>query len=137
LAVKSTGYLVSVPTWIKYLLFQIPGWVIAAIVLTVLWHWQLFPYWLALLCFAAWVVKDMLLYPLCRNAYESDGKSGAQRLVGMHGVAAEDLKPEGYVRIRGELWQAVAEPAGQFIAAGTRVEIVDSRGMEVFVRAVE
>ncbi len=128
---------ISMPTWVKYLLFQIPGWVIAAIVLTALWHWKLLPAWLALLCFGGFMLKDFVLYPLTRKAYEADSKTGAQALVGMKGVAVEELTPQGYVRIRGELWQAVADPASHFIAAGTEVEIIRAEGMEVFVRALD
>jgi len=46
------------------------------------------------------------------------------------------LAPEGYVRIRGELWRAVSEPADQMIFAGTQVEILSAEGMRVYVRPI-
>ncbi len=124
-------------TWKKYLLLQIPGWLATATVLSVLWHWQLLPRWLALLCFFAWLVKDLILYPLLRHAYEDGAKTGSAALIGAHGIAQGDLNPSGYVRVRGELWLAVALPADQVVASGTDVEIVNAEGMKVFVRAVE
>jgi membrane protein implicated in regulation of membrane protease activity len=120
---------------IKYLLFQIPGWIITAIVLLMLLHWEFIPKWLAVLCFVAWLLKDLLLYPFLRRAYEP-GVTGSARLVGSKGIAEGDLTPTGYIRVRGELWRAVASPADQVVRSGTEVEIVRAERMEVFVRAV-
>jgi membrane protein implicated in regulation of membrane protease activity len=120
---------------IKYLLFQIPGWIITAIVLLILLHWEFIPKWLAVLCFVAWLLKDLLLYPFLRRAYEP-GVTGSARLVGSRGVAEGDLAPTGYIRVRGELWRAVVSPADNVIRSGTEVEVVSADRMEVFVRAV-
>jgi membrane protein implicated in regulation of membrane protease activity len=120
---------------IKYLLFQIPGWIITAIVLMILLHWEFIPKWLAVLCFVASLLKDLLLYPFLRRAYEP-GVTGSARLVGSRGVAEGDLAPTGYIRVRGELWRAVVSPADNVIRSGTEVEVVSADRMEVFVRAV-
>lgn len=120
---------------IKYLLFQIPGWIITAIALLMLLHWKFIPKWLAVLCFVAWLLKDLLLYPFLRRAYEP-GVTGSARLVGSRGVAEGDLAPTGYIRVRGELWRAVVSPADNVIRSGTEVEVVSADRMEVFVRAV-
>lgn len=123
-------------TWKKYLLLQIPGWLATATVVTVLWHWQLLPPWLALLCFFAWLIKDLILYPLLRHAYEDGVKTGSAALVGARGVAQGELNPSGYVRIRGELWRAVAIAADHAVAPGAEVEVVNAERMTVFVRPV-
>jgi membrane protein implicated in regulation of membrane protease activity len=125
-----------VSTPLKYLVFQIPGWMITAAILRSLWHWQLIPKWLAVLGFFAWVLKDLLLYPFLRPAYETDVKTGSAALIGARGVAEETLAPHGYIRVRGELWRAVATPADQVVNAGTEVEIVGADGMRVFVRPI-
>ena len=122
--------------WIKYLLFQIPGWIIAAAVLAVLVHWESLPRWLAVLCFLGWLLKDLVVYPFFRRAYEP-AVTGSARLVGSKGIAEGDLTPTGYIRVRGELWRAVVRPAGQVVKSGTEVEIVSAERMEVFVRAVD
>ena len=123
------------PPPIKYLLFQIPGWILSAIVLMLLWHWKFIPQWLAVLCFVGWLLKDLLLYPFFRRAYEP-GVTGSARLVGSRGIAQGDLAPTGYIRVRGELWRAVVSPADQVVRSGSEVEIVSAERMEVFVRAV-
>jgi membrane-bound serine protease (ClpP class) len=125
-----------VSPWLKYLIFQIPGWLIAAAVMTGLWHWQFIPKWLAVLGFFGWVAKDLLLYPFLRRAYESDVKTGSAELVGARGIAEEELAPAGYVRVRGELWRATVSPPDGVVSAGAEVEIVRADGMRIFVRAV-
>ncbi|HEX9787695.1 MAG TPA: NfeD family protein, partial [Candidatus Binatia bacterium] len=119
-----------------YLLFQIPGWMITATVLAILWHWQFIPRWLAVAGFFGWLLKDLLLYPFLRRAYETDVKAGSAALVGAKGVAEEELAPHGYIRVRGELWRAVASPPDQVVNAGAVVEIVGADGMRVFVRPI-
>ena len=123
------------PPQIKYLLFQIPGWIISALVLMLLWHWEFIPKWLAVLCFFGWLLKDLLLYPFFRRAYEP-GVTGSARLVGSRGIAQGDLAPTGYIRVRGELWRAAVRPADQVVRSGAEVEIVSAERMEVFVRVV-
>ena len=99
-------------------------------------RWQWMPTWLAIVCFCGWVLKDLLLYRFFRRAYEPD-LTGAARLIGTRGVAEGDLAPHGYIRVRGELWRAVAGPAGIVVKAGTEVEIVSTERMEVFVRVID
>jgi len=127
----------AVSTWLRYLLFQIPGWLLAAGVALALWRWEFLPPWLCIAGFCAWVLKDLALYPLLRRVYEIDRKTGAQTLIGARGFAQEDLAPSGFVRVRGELWSATALPSERAIAAGTEVEIVGAERMIVIVRAVD
>jgi membrane protein implicated in regulation of membrane protease activity len=117
-------------------LFQIPGWIITATIFISLSHWQWIPKWLALICFVGWLLKDLLLYPFFRRAYEP-GVTGSARLVGARGVAEGDLAPNGYIRVRGELWRAVVSPADGVVRSGAEVEIVSAERMEVFVRAID
>ena len=124
------------PTAVRYLLFQIPGWIIAAGVLAGLEYWEFFPSWLSRLCFSGWVLKDLILYPITRTAYERGNKTGTEALVGKRGVAQGNLAPEGYVRIRGELWHAVTNPQDHGIASGTEVEVLSAKDMRVLVRPV-
>ncbi|HEY7219415.1 MAG TPA: NfeD family protein [Candidatus Binatia bacterium] len=122
-------------TWRRYLLFQIPGWLITGLIVVGLWNWRYLPDSLAVVLFIGWVGKDLLLYPFLRRAYELDAKTGSQGLVGVRGVAQDHLNPCGYVRVRGELWNAVANPVDQVILAGAEVEVVSADGMQVMVVA--
>jgi membrane protein implicated in regulation of membrane protease activity len=126
-----------VSTWLRYLLFQIPGWLVAAGVALALWRWGFVAPWLCLACLCAWVLKDLALYPVLRRVYETDRRTGAQALVGACGHAQEDLAPSGFVRVRGELWRATALSTERPISAGTEVEIVGAERMSVIVRPID
>jgi membrane protein implicated in regulation of membrane protease activity len=122
------------PTFLRYLFFQIPGWAIGAVVAVGLTHWNIIPSWVAALGFFGLVLKDLVFYPLLRSAYETKISSGSAALVGRKGIAQDDLAPEGYVKINLELWRAVIEPASEDIASGTEVEVVGAEGMRLIVR---
>jgi membrane-bound ClpP family serine protease len=112
-------------TFAKYLLFEIPQWFLLAFILWVLVETAGLPPWAAQGFFVVWVFKDLALFPLVRNAYENDAKTGAQ----------ERLDPEGFVRIHGVLWKARAEPADQPINRDSVVTVCAARGLTLIVRA--
>ncbi len=123
------------PFW-RYTAFQIPGWILATA-----GGWWLYtslrvPMWVAGGVLVAWVIKDMVLYPLLRSAYEVDDTRPIERLVGRPGTTAERLAPRGYVRVRGELWRAEAEGVSA-VEADTAVEVVDTEGMMLKVRPLD
>ena len=123
-------------TWCRYLVFQIPEWLITGVIALALWRWQIVPLWLSAIGVVAWVIKDLVLYRYVRSAFERDHRVGAALLIGHKGIASGKLAPNGYVRVRGELWRAVARQDEPEIAAGTMVEIVAADGMEVVVRPI-
>lgn len=125
----------ALATWKKYALFQVPGWVGAAIVLLGLMEWFNLSPWAALGLFSLWVIKDIVLYPIVRTAYESDVKTGVEQLVGENGVAQGRLNPHGMVRVRGELWRAEAEPEGQAIEPNSEIKVTAARGLTLIVSA--
>jgi membrane protein implicated in regulation of membrane protease activity len=56
--------------------------------------------------------------------------TGHEALVGRKGTATSDLDPKGHVRVRGELWTAVApEP----ISAGTPIVVTGLDGIKLLV----
>ena len=122
-------------TFTRYLLFQLPGWVLAAIILAGLRYGVGMPSWAALGLFFLWVIKDLVMYPLLRTAYESGAKTGSEQLIGARGIAQDELAPHGYIRVRGELWRAEANPIDTAIPAGSRVKVVAAKGMTLTVKA--
>ena len=122
-------------TWVRYLLFQIPGWLIAAVVLYALRYQIGLPVKLAAGLFFLWVVKDLVLYPLLRRSYERTTKTGTEQLVDLRGVAQNRIDPRGHIRVRGEIWSAEVEPGGAAIAAGTNVRILAAERMTLIVEA--
>lgn len=121
-------------TLTKYLLLQVPGWVLAVAVLIGLRYWIGIPRWVAFGLFSLWVVKDLIMYPLLRTAYESGVKTGVDELIGARGMAQEELAPRGYVRVRGELWRAEIDPNDKPISAGSPIRILAAQGMTLIVK---
>lgn len=92
----------------------------------------LFLPWTTALAIAAPVLGAAVLLVWCGwRALRRRAVTGLEALVGGQGEAATDLKPEGLVRLRGELWTAEArEP----VARGGRIEGVGVRGTKVVVQ---
>ena len=67
------------------------------------------------------------------RAHRRRPTTGREGLVGGRGVAKTDLKPEGVVEIRGELWNAVAE---ETIKAGEKIQVEDVERMQVKVKKI-
>jgi membrane protein implicated in regulation of membrane protease activity len=117
----------------KYFLIQIPGWIVAAILL--FWGWRLtwVPAQWALGIFAVWVAKDYIIYPLVRIGYEMNTKTVIEHLIGQRGIAKEILNPKGYVEVRGELWQAEIGTGKEAIPSGRSIIVTTVRGSRLIV----
>jgi membrane-bound ClpP family serine protease len=111
-------------TFARYLMFEIPGWVVAAVVLTLLVRAEQLPERTAWILFALFVAKDFALYPLLRVGYQPSAPDGASSLVGALGTARERLDPEGWVRVGAELWRAELAHGQAPVEAGTAVRVV-------------
>jgi membrane protein implicated in regulation of membrane protease activity len=121
----------------KYLLIQIPGWIVVGGGLWLLGWWGVLPRWMLFALFFLWVIKDLMLYPLVRKANAPVGRTGGQRLIGAEGVAEERLAPSGYVRVGAERWRAEALESDEPIAAGSRVRVEAVRGLTLLIRPRE
>jgi membrane-bound serine protease (ClpP class) len=117
----------------RYVLLQVPGWLLAGIILYALEQRFDLPPWTVIGVMAVLVIKDFVLYPFLRRSYETQVKSGVEALVGLAGVARERLDPAGYVELRGELWLAEALPEARPIAQGERVRVVSADGLRLRV----
>lgn len=114
-----------------YLLAQVPGWVLAAVVLWGLNRWVGLPAGIAAGLLLVWIAKDALLFPFMQRFYQSE--PAARRMVGESGTAVTALAPAGLVRVHGELWKARSD---QQVPQGTRVRVVDIEGLTLLVAAV-
>jgi len=124
------------PVLAKYLLFQLPGWTLAALALGFLVRvWDLAP-GTALLLFAFWVIKDFALYPLLRSAYAGGHRDGAEALIGALGTARERLDPAGYVRVGAELWRAEVSRECAPVESGGAVRVRAVRDLTLQVEPV-
>ncbi len=87
--------------------------------------WKLLP---AVLVMA---VGTTLLVRMVLDAQRRRAATGAEGMVGLHGVADSDLDPEGWVVVQGERWKARAEDK---VPAGEPVQVVAVEGLRVRVR---
>ncbi len=65
------------------------------------------------------------------RAHRRRPTTGKEGLIGGIGIAKTDLRPEGLVEIRGELWNAVAEEG---VKTGEKIQVEAMEGMKVRVR---
>lgn len=115
-------------TFVTYLLWQLPGWV--AIGAALAWLRVTFglALELALAVGAAYVVKDLLLYPAMRAVFRPAER---MRPIGQQGEVLAPLNPVGLIRVDGELWQARA--VGGPLPAGRQVIVRDATGLTLLV----
>ena len=122
----------------RYLLLQLPGWVGVALVMMGLHVWLGVAAWIGVAVTAAWMAKDLLLFPWLRPAYDARGAGSPEAgLVGLGGTAEQPLDPVGFVRVRGELWRARVPSGAAPVERGTRVVVRDVDGMTLVVEGVE
>jgi membrane protein implicated in regulation of membrane protease activity len=117
---------------LRYLLFQLPGWLLLGAGAVFLYRGFGVSPWLGTGALALWVLKDLVLFPFVKNAYRRDAPS-ERRLVGLRGIAAQRLEPEGWVRIRGELWAARLAPGCAPVETGGTVAVRDVEGLTLVV----
>jgi membrane protein implicated in regulation of membrane protease activity len=118
----------------KYLLFQVPGWLVVGSLAWAAHGWFGLHAWLAIGAFAAFVVKDAVLFRFVRDAYAVRPRPAAAGLLGAHGVAQEPIAPEGFVRVGHELWRARLAPGAAPIPAGAPIRVESLEGLTLRVR---
>jgi membrane protein implicated in regulation of membrane protease activity len=118
-------------TVIKYALLNLPAAALVAAVMLYLEAQRGLPGWLLWVVIVAWVIKDILLFPLVRRAYEDipDNKG----MKGTTGIAQERLAPAGYIWIHGELWRARLVYDDGVVEKGEAVRVRDIRGLTLLV----
>lgn len=114
----------------RYLLYQLPAWVMAAIVGYLLCRWDVLPPVAAVALWVAYLAKDLFLFRFLRRAYEPGPGAGSERLIGLTGRAERN----GYVRVRGELWRAGVADGSPALREGAAVVVEDAEGMRLVVR---
>lgn len=71
-------------------------------------------------------------YRMGSQALRKKPITGLPSMVGTRGKAASRLAPDGFVRIKGELWEAKSE--GEEIDTGEQVTVVDQDALKLTVR---
>jgi membrane protein implicated in regulation of membrane protease activity len=117
----------------KYILFQLPELSVVCVLAIGARSWVGLPDWAAAGIIALWVIKDVVMFPFVRIAYQPDSEGGATRMVDARGTAQDALQPSGYVRISAELWRAELPPGSPPVEAGDRVRVLGVHGLTLIV----
>jgi membrane protein implicated in regulation of membrane protease activity len=120
-------------TIVRYTLFQIPDLILLSLGLAAAVRWWNLPVLAAYALVALWVVKDVIMYPILRVAYESGSSSGVDGIQGTLGVATQPLAPSGYVRLGSELWKAELVGGSETVSVGSAIRVVEVRGLTLVV----
>jgi membrane protein implicated in regulation of membrane protease activity len=119
---------------IRYILLQIPGTVLLALILVQVNNWIELPQWIIWFIVAIWVAKDIILFPFVWSAYDWHYQDETRSMIGKRGVAKERLAPSGYIQIYGELWKAKIIEGNRPIEKGEGVLVEDMQGLILLVR---
>ncbi len=120
-------------TIVRYTLFQIPDLILLCLGLAAAVRWLGLPAIAAYGLVAAWIAKDIILFPVLRIAYESDASSEPRRVRGEFGVVTQPLVPAGYVRLGSELWKAELASGTGSVPVGSAIRVVEVRGLTLVV----
>lgn len=117
---------------LRYAAFQVPGWVLVAVGAWIAWDAFGVDGFLAAGVVAAWLAKDVFLFPFLRVAYAPRDDRGPGGLRGARAVVVDELAPMGRVRIGGELWRARLRGEGR-VEEGNAVRVEELDGLTVVV----
>jgi len=120
-------------TIVRYTLFQIPDLILLCLGLAAAVRWLNLPVIAAYGLVAAWIAKDIILFPVLRIAYESNGSSESRGVRGALAVVTQPLVPAGYVRLGSELWKAELASGSGSLPVGSSIRVVEVRGLTLIV----
>jgi membrane protein implicated in regulation of membrane protease activity len=122
---------------VRYILFQIPSYVLLILILILIRQWVNLHAWVLWGVIVLWLAKDAILFPFVWRAYDRDRLRELQSLVGTEGIVEERLAPSGYIRVHGELWQAERRGDGSPVEKGEIVKIQKIEGLKLLVGCQE
>ena len=117
-------------TLAKYAVLQLPGLLLVSGGLTLAVWWLDLSLPVALGLGALWIVKDVVMFPIVRVAYEPRDHQPGEDLIGSTGSAVSLIDREGWIQLGPERWRARSRmpiPNG----TGVRVVAIDGLILEV------
>jgi membrane-bound serine protease (ClpP class) len=91
------------------------------------------PVWVIGILVAFWTAFAVLMYIYGTKALRRKPVGGLTSMVDMKGIVIKTLKPDGQIKIKGEIWSA-ASVAGDSIPPGIEVTVVGQKGLKLTVR---
>lgn len=119
---------------VKYFILQLPGQVSFVLILILFRHWIEIPNYLTWGLLGFWVGKDLVLFPFLWRFYDPKNYPDRFQMVGAKGLALTSLNPDGYVRIRGERWQAGIATGKTAIGKGETICVEAIHGLKLTVK---
>lgn len=118
---------------IKYTVLHVAEFAVVVLAFILARNYLAVPTWLMITVLAAWILKDLALFPKVWRAYAVDDNRPVKELIGREATVIAGLDPVGYVRVRGELWRAEIKDPRFPTKRGDRTKIVDIKGMTLIV----
>jgi membrane protein implicated in regulation of membrane protease activity len=118
---------------LRYALLQVPSLALLVLILISVRKWMDLPAWFVWGLVAFWVAKDVILFHFVWRAFDRDSPGG-HSIVCAQGIVEKPLAPLGYIRVRGELWQAERVGGGGPIDRGETVRVRGIRGLTLLVQ---
>jgi membrane-bound serine protease (ClpP class) len=98
-----------------YTIYAIIGTVFEESLVFIVLYWILpvvgivLPWWLIAVILLASIGFSCFTYYLGRSALKKKIITGTEAIIGRTGRVISDINPEGYIRVRGEVWKATAD----------------------------
>jgi membrane-bound serine protease (ClpP class) len=92
------------------------------------------PTWGIILIMIAFAVYAWIMYRIGSRTLGKRALPGSTDMIGVNGKVVKKLKPEGFIIIEGELWEAVAESGT--IETGTEVTVIGQKGLKLLVKTL-
>jgi len=90
------------------------------------------PWWGIALILIGFIIYSYIMYLIGHPTVLYESVTSPESIVGNEGVVEADLMPEGYVRVRGELWKASSSE--DYIRRGEEVIVTRLSGMKLTVK---
>ncbi len=130
------SYRASGRVWGRYLMAHLPSWLLFAALVMLSHLWLDWRYRVEEYVIAGWIAKDILLFPFLGRWYREPEGDPAARLIGKRGKVVEQVAPEGWVRLEGELWRARLAPGAGPLEADDDAEVEAVDGLTLVVTGV-
>jgi membrane-bound ClpP family serine protease len=91
------------------------------------------PWWAIMFIVVAFAIYAAFLYEMGNRTLSRKALPGATDMIGVKGQVVKKLAPAGFVRIEGELWEAVAQSG--YIEPGVEIVVVGQQGFKLEVKA--
>lgn len=119
------------------MVFQLPAWGIAVMLAWGLGRWTSIPSeWIGL-GLVLYMLKDFVIFPWVKEAYEHRHHDASETLVGATARVVVTLDPKGWVQLGSERWRAERGGEGPALEIGAMVEVCELRGHTLVVRDSE